>query len=584
MKNCCFLSFLAALPLATALESSRCTAYEPCWPSPKEWSRFNASIDGRLLASRPPAAVCHGPDYDAALCAEARKNWASSDWRTAQPGAYSAILWELGPDQCFINSTIDAPCGQGLVAEYTVNASSVEDIQKAVRWAAKKNLALTVKNTGHDHLGRSSGRGAFAIWTHHLKGRTWRDNFRPTGAPKSVRGVPAVTLQAGEQWLDVYRDADVQERTVVGGSARTVGAAGGWLTGGGHSAWSHFYGLGVDSKSFFLSSICLLHVVQLSHLKLADLLEVEIVTATGAQKVLNEYTDPLHFWAIRGGGGTSWGIITAATYLTHPLPTHINVVFAQFVTGDPVARREILRRTFRHLVNITEQGYTGYGTLGSPIGLIFLQPNGTTETAASLINQLNEFGNVDGHEVEAQVGTLNFLSWIAYCDAFLSDPNIATNVIDPSRLLSTEVLGNSAKIDALLDFMELYPDMHAGFNFIGKVNSEKRDQTAVHEAWKSSHAILSVGTDWPDETPEEEKIRRKRRAVEVSRQLGEIVGKKGGTYVNEANPYEEGWENVFWGRKYERLKEVKRRVDPKGLFRCNRCVGGDVVYDISGPL
>jgi FAD/FMN-containing dehydrogenase len=247
------LEQVALLTLLTtsscAHRSKRCTASDDCWPSPKEWSHFNASIGGRLLASRPSAAVCHHPEYNELLCASAKANWTSSDWRTAQPGAYSAILWELGPDQCYINSTAEEPCEQGLVAEYTVNASSVEDVRKAVKWAKKKNLYLTVKNTGHDHLGRSSGKGSFAIWTHHLKGRDWHDDFRPKGAPRHARGTKAVTLKAGEQWLDVYRDADRQGRTVVGGSARTVGAAGGWFTGGGHSSWSHFYGLGVDSKS-----------------------------------------------------------------------------------------------------------------------------------------------------------------------------------------------------------------------------------------------------------------------------------------------------------------------------------------------
>lgn len=87
------------------------------------------------------------------------------------------------------------------------------------------------------------------------------------GAPKGTNGVPAVTLQAGEQWVgesssktlsmmsmltlrsvDVYQAAAQQGVIVVGGHARTVGAAGGWLTGGGHSAWSNLYGLGVDSE------------------------------------------------------------------------------------------------------------------------------------------------------------------------------------------------------------------------------------------------------------------------------------------------------------------------------------------------
>lgn len=47
---------------------------------------------------------------------------------------------------------------------------------------------------------------------------------------------------------DVYKAAAEQGVIVVGGSARTVGAAGGYLTGGGHSPFSHFYGLAVDSR------------------------------------------------------------------------------------------------------------------------------------------------------------------------------------------------------------------------------------------------------------------------------------------------------------------------------------------------
>ena len=48
--------------------------------------------------------------------------------------------------------------------------------------------------------------------------------------------------------VDVYRAASQERVIVVGGAARTVGAAGGWLTGGGHSPFANAYGLGVDSK------------------------------------------------------------------------------------------------------------------------------------------------------------------------------------------------------------------------------------------------------------------------------------------------------------------------------------------------
>lgn len=55
--------------------------------------------------------------------------------------------------------------------------------------------------TGYPSLGRSSGKGALSIWTHNLKGINWHDSFVPQGAPAAVNGVPAATLQAGEQWF-----------------------------------------------------------------------------------------------------------------------------------------------------------------------------------------------------------------------------------------------------------------------------------------------------------------------------------------------------------------------------------------------
>jgi hypothetical protein len=290
---------------------------------------------------------------------------------------------------------------------------------------------------------------------------------------------------------------------------------------------------------------------------------------------LNPYTDKDHFWAIRGGGGNSWGIITSATYKTHPVPTHINVALAQYATNSTEAHREVLKRAFQALPAITDAGYTGYGTLGQPLGLIFIQPNGTNGTATEVTKLLTQVGEVQGVQSQ-QVGSFNLPSWLAYCNTFLSDPNIATNIIDPSRLLTADIL--SEKTDQLLDLISDFPDFGPGLNFIGKVDSRARDSTSVHEMWKQSRTVFSMSANWPDDAPESEKRRRKARAVEVSRRMEEIVGKNGGTYVNEANPYEPNWERTFWGNKYSRLQEVKKKVDPDSLFVCNRCVGGRVVY------
>jgi hypothetical protein len=68
------------------------------------------------------------------------------------------------------------------------------------------------------------------------------------------------------------------------------------------------------------------------------------------------------------------------------------------------------------------------------------------------------------------------------------------------------------------------------------VNSDQRDKTAAHPAWKEGRAIFSIGVDWNDDAPEKEKRRKKQNLVQISKHLGRIVGKDGGTYANEANP------------------------------------------------
>ena len=56
----------------------------------------------------------------------------------------------------------------------------------------------------------------------------------------------AFTFGAGVQWFEAYEAAQQHNRVIVGGISQrgSVGAAGGWLQGGGHSALSPNYGLG----------------------------------------------------------------------------------------------------------------------------------------------------------------------------------------------------------------------------------------------------------------------------------------------------------------------------------------------------
>jgi hypothetical protein len=56
--------------------------------------------------------------------------------------------------------------------------------------------------------------------------------------------ISAVTLGAGVQWSEAFDFVEKHGQFVVGGATASVGAAGGWVMGGGHSALSPTFGLG----------------------------------------------------------------------------------------------------------------------------------------------------------------------------------------------------------------------------------------------------------------------------------------------------------------------------------------------------
>jgi hypothetical protein len=87
--------------------------------------------------------------------------------------------------------------------------------------------------------------GAHSTETYNGKYGVPCDCFEPFTKQKSSK-LTAITLGAGVQWHEAYNAVQAQGRVLAGGSSAggSVGAAGGWLLGGGHGALSPNYGLG----------------------------------------------------------------------------------------------------------------------------------------------------------------------------------------------------------------------------------------------------------------------------------------------------------------------------------------------------
>ena len=172
-------------------------------------------------------------------------------------------------------------CILGTYIDYAVNVTTAEDVQKTLAFVQQHNIRLTIRNTGHDYNGKSGGASSLAIWTHHLKKIEVLANY----TSKHYTG-PAMNIGAGVQAFEAYNAAHTYHFRVVGGMCPSVGLAGGYTQGGGHSALSSQHGLGADQT-----------------------LAIEFVSSGGKHGIAtrdNEFSDL--FWAMSGGGGGTYAV------------------------------------------------------------------------------------------------------------------------------------------------------------------------------------------------------------------------------------------------------------------------------------
>ena len=104
----------------------------------------------------------------------------------------------------------------------------------------------------------------------------------------------ALKMGAGVQAVDAYQYAHDRGLVVVGGNCPTVGLAGGYTQGGGHSPLSSKFGLAADQA-----------------------LEWEVITATGKHLIASPSHNKDLYWALSGGGGGTYGVVASLTVKAH---------------------------------------------------------------------------------------------------------------------------------------------------------------------------------------------------------------------------------------------------------------------------
>ncbi len=475
---------------------------------------------------------------------------------------------------------------------YAVAAETSQDVMAAVDFARQHRIRLVVKGTGHDYLGRSNAPDSLLVWTHKMRRVTTIDAFVPQGC-SNASPIPAVAVEAGTRWLEAYQEVTLRHgRYVQGGGCTSVGAAGGFIQGGGFGSWSRKYGTAA-----------------------ANMLEAEVVTADGRLLVANACQNQDLFWALRGGGGGTFGIVTRLTLRTYPMPSYVGFLLGRINAKTDPAFRELLERFLAfyrqslHNENwgekVTVRGDNSLRLLISFHGMTAKQAEETWRPFLSWIEQQPERFTADVHYLEVPGNKM----WDA---SFIEQHLPSATVTDPRPGQANQFWWGGNQ-DEVATYWYAYQsrwlpadlfDVPAAHAFAGvlfeasrhwgleiafnkgqagaSAEALQRDkETSMNPAVYRAAALViaaATGTGYPGVKGHEPNLAEgeaQKARVSAAMKIIRDATPGAGAYVNETDYFEPNWQREFWGDNYERLLAIKYKFDPDGIFSCHHCVGSE---------
>ena len=556
---------------------------DAAWPSDSEWQQLGREVGEALVKVHSPLTDCVAAPSSPA-CAQFFKSAKNPYFLGDNPGLTQTLAW--------VDAWTSAP------SVYAVAARNTQDVVAAVNFARRHRLRLAIKGGGHSYQGTSNAPDSLLIWTRKMRGITLHDAFVPSGCESHPSGVPtrAVSVGAGALWAHVYDAVTTRAGDYVqGGGCMTVGVAG-LVQSGGFGSFSKAFGLAAGS-----------------------LLEAEVVTADGIERIANACTNPELFWGLKGGGGGSLCVVTRLTLRVHELPSPFGAVNITIKAASAPAFRRLIGLMIDFCARELVNPHWGEQIRFRPdnvlkISMVF---QGLTRSEASAIWQpFLDAVAASPDDFKTEFSLLKIVTtsarefwsptWIKTALGFIrrddrpgaSETNVfwpgdqgqAGQVLHgygsawmPATLLHDERRG--ALCDALFAASRHWGvALHLNKGLAGAPESAiaaARD-TPMNPAVLEAFALAISGAEeqpaYPGVAGHEPDAERARKSAQaIGRAIGELraLVPGAGSYVAESNYFEADWQQAFWGSNYARLLTVKRQVDPDGLFNVHHGVGSE---------
>ncbi len=409
-----------------------------------------------------------------------------------------------------------------LTPRVRVVAASAAAVSATILWAVNNGVGFAVRSGGHSYEGFSQSPD-LVIDVRGMKA------IKLSGDRKSV------AIGSGSSLGSVYDALASSHLAIPAGSCFPVGVAGHSL-GGGFGLLGRSFGLACDS-----------------------ILSMEVVDAAGKILTASEQENPDLFWALRGGGNGSFGVVTNFNLRTSP----VNMVAKFAITWTkPVTQAVKIVQAWQQWLENAPSSITGTLHLTKAKGgLIQVHMAGlSVQSESSLKVELKRLRSLAG-AASVSTTTMTFHKAAVIFDG--GEPNPDSVLMKAKSDYVTDPMTGQG-ISTLLNGLVRAPGEIAVLcdTYGGAINKIAADATAfVHRG--NTRYVMQYYMQWDSAGASEANIAMMRTLYASMRPFV-----SGGCYVNYCDlDLGDGYAKAYWGDNLPRLMKIKAEVDPKNIFK-----------------
>jgi hypothetical protein len=315
-----------------------------------------------------------------------------------------------------------------------------------------------------------------------------------------------------------------------------------------------------------------------------QVLSFDVVTADGDYVTANSTSNTDLFWAMRGGGGSTFGIATSVTVKAHPdFPTTASrFSFTSEKIGNETFWAAI-RDYVDYFIPNADAGTYAYWTLIPNVwtGIFsfgmspFFAPNKTLEETQALLQpwltRLEELGiNINP----------NITHFDSYYEAWRSSFPLETvgkiNATTASRMFPRCNFESKEKRDELFqNLRQSSENNRVQVHFTIKAVDPANSDNAVNPAWRENILFSQQAVRWSANGTAAEILKARQEFQDGDMQRWRDISPGAGSYLAEADRLEPNFGQAFWGDKYPRLLKLKAQLDPHDVFFATTSVGSE---------